>query len=116
MIFGSHRLPNTVPASMVGFITAYNNSGTVLWAQNFGSNNETHGMCLATDLSNNVYVTGRFSCDSIIFGNDKLYKYPSPMGSGLSDIFLAKYTPTGQALWARSMGGELSHDRRAIKG
>jgi hypothetical protein len=49
-----------------------------------------------------VYVTGWFRAPSIPVGNVTLYN-KNPSG-GTSDMFLIKYDPNGNVLWAKSAG------------
>jgi hypothetical protein len=53
----------------------------------------THGIDVAVDNDDNVYVTG--TSDGNLDGNTK---------TGNRDIFVTKYTPTGTKLWTRLMG------------
>lgn len=73
------------------------------WANNYGYTNNERTENIAKDSENNIYVTGSFSGDSIRFGSFKLTKlFPSY----LSSIFLVKYDPTGNVIWAKTVSGE----------
>ena len=79
--------------------------GEVSWSDGFADVDAAAGSAnsqgIDTDASGNIYVTG-FYRGSIKMGNTVLTS-----DSGSADIFVAKFTPTGQALWARSLGGPL---------
>lgn len=75
------------------FLAKYDSSGNVLWAKNLGWH--CYFPLVACDESDNVYVTGQF-IDTLIFGTDTLT---------IGDMFLAKFNPSGNALWANSFGG-----------
>ncbi|NNM95902.1 MAG: hypothetical protein HKL88_10660, partial [Bacteroidia bacterium] len=81
------------------FLVKYAPSGVVLWAkQNNDIKNYANfqnGVSLATDNSNNIYITG-FFWDSVAFGNDTLR---SQMFYS-NQAFLVKYAPNGNVLWA----------------
>ncbi|MFC2137198.1 CARDB domain-containing protein, partial [Bacteroidota bacterium] len=80
------------------FIIKYSDSGNVLWAKSVGTTSDESGMGIATDASGNVYVTGNYNTP-IVFGATVLYS------SGGGDIFLTKYNPNGDVLWATKIGG-----------
>ena len=67
------------------------------WARSAHGNNNEQGWSTASDAIGNVYLTGYFSSDTIIFGNDTLY--------GAYTIFIAKYDSSGNLLWAKNTGG-----------
>lgn len=72
-----------------------------LWAKSAGNNNDDLVKSVATDLAGNVYAVGSFSSDSIRFGAFNLIN----SGAGSYDMFIVKYDPSGNVLWARSFGG-----------
>lgn len=51
------------------------------------------------DSQNNLYVTGYFASDSIVFGNITLHS------AGVADAYVVKYDPQLNPLWAISIGG-----------
>jgi hypothetical protein len=61
---------------------------------------------IVTDPSGNSFVTGYYT-DSITFNGISPIKLKTPGGLG-SEIFLAKYDPSGQIIWATSAGGKLA--------
>lgn len=63
-----------------------------------GGNGLDEGYSIETDLSGNMYLAGAFE-NQIVIGSDTL------TSSGQSDIFLAKYSPAGQAIWGVQAGG-----------
>lgn len=63
------------------------------------------GKSTATDGSGNVYVTGLFGGSSITFGSITLTNHSN---SGYCDMFIVKYDPSGNVLWAQSAGGNLT--------
>src|SRR5689334_19349323 len=52
---------------------------------------------LVIDKSGNVYIAGLFQGDSLQFGNFKLHQAPNS-----ADLFLVKYDPAGNVLWAKT--------------
>ncbi len=84
------------------FIVKYNSSGTPLWFHAIGETDDDGGSCLATDSDGNVYITGWYRAPSITSGSFTLYN-ENPVG-GSSDMFLIKYDPNGNTLWAKNAG------------
>jgi len=96
--FGGTTLPAATVSS--AFLAKYDSSGNVLWATSSGAGDLTQATGVVTDVNNNVYLTGQFSGDSIVFGNTVLYN-----SSGNYSVFLAKYDSNGNVLWAQSAVG-----------
>jgi hypothetical protein len=70
------------------------------WVRTAGASADARYNDVATDGADNVYVTGSFT-DSVIFDDGTKL-----LSQGGKDIFLAKYTPDGNLVWARSAGGK----------
>jgi hypothetical protein len=98
--FGTTTLTNNGDNDI--FLVKYNPDGNVLWAKSAGGNEYETSMGVATDISQNVYMTGWFNGDSITFESSTI------TNTGGSDIFLVKYDPTGSVLWAKDAGGSSS--------
>ncbi|WP_026464351.1 SBBP repeat-containing protein [Adhaeribacter aquaticus] len=84
-----------------------------IWANRIGEDTYRSASSLgdkndiARDASGNIYVSGNFE-SSITFGNITLNS------SGDYDLFIAKYDPAGNVLWAKSAGGSGSDKSRSI--
>lgn len=85
------------------------NAQNCFWSDRSGNSESDNGRSIVTDQSGNVYITGFFASDTIIFGNTTL----ANKGSN-SDLFVAKYNQTGQVIWARSFGSLLEDEGRGI--
>ena len=82
------------------FIVKYDSNGNVLWAKNsLGNHDSGEGFDVVTDNSGYIFVTGGFNSGSLIFGN------LSVTSVGGTDVFLVKYDPAGNTIWAKSYGG-----------
>ncbi len=108
--FGSTTLTNVGGTNTTAdvFIVKYDAAGNLLWAKSAGSYQNDFGIALAIDLSGNAYLTGQFSDSVIRFGSIKLYC------SGLYDIFLTKYDPAGNVVWAIKQGTVFDELPKAI--
>ncbi len=85
------------------FLVKVSPAGSVLWAKNItsaGTDGGYGGICV--DNSDNVYFTSAFSGASASIGSSTLVNH-DPAGTSL-DIFVAKYSPTGNFVWAKSYG------------
>jgi len=96
MTFGTYTLTNAGGGYSDVFIAKYDSLGNVLWAQSAGGTSIDYANSVTTDASGNIYITGAFASSSITFGTHTL-----PSLSSNYDIFLAKYDPNGNALWAQ---------------
>ncbi len=86
------------------FLTAYNSSGTPLWATQMGGTNvaNSQGPQLAIS-NNNVFVTALFT-GTAFFGSNTLNCIDSV------NIFLAKYDNSGNCAWVQHVkNGQQSH-------
>ncbi len=80
------------------FVVKYDTDGNVLWAKQSGSTETDKGAALTTDAMGNVFAVGTFR-SSISFGSQNL------TSTGEDDLYLVKYDPLGNVLWAKSYGG-----------
>jgi len=80
------------------FVAKYDASGNVLWAKRAGGIDGDGGQNISTDTSGNVFVAGIFGSDSITFGTITLIN----SDPGYEDVFVVKYDPSGNILWAKS--------------
>lgn len=78
------------------------------WAKSAVATGDATGLSSSTDATGNVYVTGTFGAPSIAFGTFTL------MNSGNTDIFIVKYNPLGNILWAKGVGDAESDFSTAI--
>ena len=93
------------------FVAKVSPTGTVLWAKKggltcWGSNNSLTygwGKHVATDDTGNIYIGMQFKMKRTIIETDTLVN--ADTSGATTDILLAKYTPSGTFVWARSAGG-----------
>jgi gliding motility-associated-like protein len=82
-----------------GFLNKRNPSGQTLWVRSFGGTQSDRAVSVAVESSGNAIVTGFFK-GSATFGSVTL----NSLG-GSQDIFVVKYDPNGNVLWAIGFGG-----------
>jgi gliding motility-associated-like protein len=80
------------------FIVKYDPNGNVLWAKGAGGSND-EGNSVSADAIGDVFVTGNYTSSTIVFGLTTLTNL------GSKDVFIVKYDPNGNVLWAKSAGG-----------
>lgn len=79
------------------YVAKLDSNGAHLWSKRFGSAMDDDGVALAADPTGGVVITGSFSA-AVDFGGGAL----STMGG--SDVFVAKYGPTGAHQWSKRYG------------
>jgi hypothetical protein len=90
-----HLTAKTSPDN--SYLVKYNSAGTVLWATSptfTKKPDNNQASYVACDKQNNIWVTGTFH-DTILFSKDTV-------ASKQIDMFLVKYGPTGNVIWARA--------------
>ena len=105
--FGAFVLPNNWVTRF--FLAKYDAAGNILWvrAATGAPYSASSGAFVAVDAAGNAYVAGVFedamgdaSRARIAFGTHSITN-----AGWFEDVFLAKYDPSGAALWARRLGG-----------
>ena len=102
IVFGNDTLTNSSNASEV-FIVKYDTNGNLLWAKSAKGTNEDKCNGISTDAIGNIFITGFFKSSIIVFGNDTLTN--AYYTNNVDDIFIAKYDSSGNAVWAKRIGG-----------
>jgi hypothetical protein len=100
IIFGSDTLNNSAAGNEEIFIVKCDNWGNVIWAKSAGNIYDDRATSVAVDGSGNCYMTGYFAGNNVIFDNDTLLS-----AFGASEIFVVKYSPSGNVIWAKSVTG-----------
>lgn len=86
------------------FLAKYDPSGKALWVSKAGGSNTDNGYSVALDANGYSFVTG------IIRATADFGGFTAP-GLGLYDIFVAKFSPAGRCLWAKSFGSTTGDDQ-----
>ncbi|MCF8371808.1 MAG: PKD domain-containing protein [Bacteroidales bacterium] len=98
--------PGTFNLSAAGgpdiFLAKYNVLGQLMWAKSIGGSATESGEDIAIDNVGNVYITGYFQG---IVDFDPGSNVLDLSSNGLKDIFISKFNPNGNLVWANSIGG-----------
>lgn len=78
---------------------------TYQWAKNIGGGNEDLGSCVSADNNGFVYVAGYFQGTNVDFDPSPSTTSFLSSNAGSRDGFIAKYTSTGNFVWAFKIGG-----------
>jgi hypothetical protein len=106
--FYFHFIHSFIQIQILLLFLSYNiNAQTFSWAKGISGNNNNIGYSIKNDASGNSYVTGQFQ-GTATFDTIQLTSY------GGNDIFIAKYSPSGNCLWAKQAGGSADDFGRGI--
>src|SRR5690606_23489599 len=87
------------------FLSKYDPSGNALWVRTGVAKYDDRGLAVATDASNNIYLSGQFS-DTLLLAGQTLYYNSSNIG------LVARFSPTGTLTWFNTLraGYSLPYD------
>jgi hypothetical protein len=85
-----------------GYFAKYDNNGNLIWAKKVGGTTGDEILSMVTDLSSNIYLTGYFNGTADFDPGTGTQNLTS---SGGSNVFCAKYDPSGNYIWAFNVGG-----------
>lgn len=100
--FGTTVLTNANPGNEDIFTTKFDSGGNVLWATSAGELYSERVNHCCTDSSGNIIVTGYFDSYTLTFDTIVL---TNAVSIGFSEMFVVKYDPNGNVLWANSTYG-----------
>ncbi|HNW90219.1 MAG TPA: SBBP repeat-containing protein [Bacteroidales bacterium] len=93
------------PSGQDIFFAKYNTLGNCIFAKSIGGSSDEDPRCINIDASGNIYITGIFQGTADFDPGAGVYNLTS---AGSNDIFLAKYDPIGNLIFAKNMGGSSS--------
>jgi len=88
-------------------VTKYTASGTLAWVKVSSGTSVAAGNGIALDSQGNIFITGSFS-RSLDFAGARV------VSGDTRDVFVAKLSSSGNALWMARAGGEFHDEGRAI--
>lgn len=93
------------------FVAKFDTSGQPLWARKAGGTDIELPYGIAFTRDGQFVVTGTYWSDVFTLDTQDL---PNQSTGGGSDLFVAKYSSSGQLLWARRAGGPDSEEAHAV--
>jgi len=84
------------------YVAKYDSIGHALWGRSPGGTENDWGTGICTDASGTVFITGYFTSSFLNFGGHPVIN----ANVGYNDIYVAAYDAGGNALWAKSVGGQ----------
>ena len=81
------------------FLAKYDSAGNALWGIGAGGGGDAYSTSLTIDKWDNVYISGYFFAHTFVLGSDTLTNNDST--GYFASVFLAKFTPNGNCVWAK---------------
>ena len=100
--------------SVNALITKFDSQGNLIWAKNTGGTGEMWPYNVTTDAQNNIYIVGSFDGVNDFDLTAAVNTQTSITSSGV-DAYLAKYTSTGDYIYAHTFGGGISVSNEAYE-
>lgn len=101
LAFGSSVI-NNASGQKVAFIARYDGSGNPSWACSSGGTGGEYACGLASDISNNVYLTGGLKDNSIAFSGTAITNPDT-----IPVLYLVKFDPANNVSWYKTIGSAL---------
>ncbi len=109
--FGASVLTNTSTIQQA-YIARYDASGNAVWGAGSGGSIGVDAVGIASDAGNNVYLTGGFKDNTIMF-NTRVITNTTP---GISSLYLVKFKPTNAIDWLKTIYTEGSGPEQGVWG
>ena len=106
IIFDTYTLSSSGGADI--FVVKYDVNGNIIWAKNEGGNFNDNGFGIASDINNNILITGSFRSAAFVTGTTTL------TNTGIDDYFIIKYDALGNTIWAKSGDGSTNDQGNGI--
>ena len=102
--FGNQTLTNhnsapNAQSTFNGFVAKYDSGGNFQWVRQIGGDGRDVTYDCAADALGNVFVTGFFVSTNLLLGTNLLN------AQGSEEMFVVKFDPQGNVLWARQTTG-----------
>jgi hypothetical protein len=97
--FQSTNLVNSGNNTTDVFVVKYSSAGSLQWAKSAGGAGNDFSSAVSTDAAGNTYLIGAYENQTFNIGTVSL------PNSGLADIFVAQYDPSGNVVWAKKAAG-----------
>ena len=91
--------------SLDAFVAKYSSAGAVLWVAKIAGTITEYVQAIATDTSDNVFVTGYYDSALTLYNSSGISILTLPSTGGVYECYLAKYSSAGAVLWAARVTG-----------
>jgi len=98
-LFGTDSIFNN--HSYDAFIAKYDSNGVYQWVRTASGSDFDYGSGICTDSLGNVYATGYYESDTLLF-DDTLLINLNVLINHFEDVYMVKYDPSGVFQWAKS--------------
>lgn len=95
------------------FITKLDAAGNFLWTKTMGGTSSDYGVAIELDALGNIYYTGRYAGTCDFDPGVGTYTIQS-VGNTQYDVIISKLDPSGNFLWAKSIGGSTADEGHSI--
>ncbi len=95
--FGNINLINSNTSYVTSYVTKYSPSGEILWAKGGGLGNSYTIVVITNDNEGNTFISGAFHSPNLKLGN---FTLTNSGDFSYGKVFVAKYDPHGNVLWA----------------
>ncbi|MFO0478910.1 MAG: SBBP repeat-containing protein, partial [Bacteroidota bacterium] len=102
---GAYNQAALAGGSTDAYLAKFSNTGNLVWCTYFGGISWETGFSVASDVSNNVYLVGRTDSPNFPIQNLPGAYNQSVYAGGSGDIFIAKFSITGNLDWSTFYGG-----------
>ena len=96
--------PDPVPVQS-SFLAKYTPNGQILWFAKQAAVTTAAAQSVNVDPTGNVYVTGQYTGTMNVFSSSGTQFSNTLANSGSSDVFIIKYSSSGNVTWAARAGG-----------
>lgn len=91
------------------FLAKYDTSGKAIWAKRAGGNGGEVARGIDIDSRGNIYIIGSFGSRSFIVNTATPTQLNQTSNNNITDdIFIIKYNPSGDPIWAKCAGGNVN--------
>jgi len=86
-------------------LIATDKDGNISWINRISGARGEYSKSVVSDVYANIYISGYFESDTIFFDTTDQDSIKAAGSNGFTDLFLAKYNPSGVLEWFKTAGG-----------
>jgi len=93
------------------FLSKFTPAGNLVWARTWGGTDEDRGLGVAVNAAGEIYVTGFFRNAVDFDPGPDVFQFASLGGK---DVFVSKFSPSGDFLWVNTWGGTGTEEGKSV--